>query len=70
MFGLTEELLLRQYKFYKKLLLLRNHGLIDRDTVKINGFNSDWTLSSCCWKLAHLPKAKILQNKELEMQIL
>ena len=27
-------------KFYKNLLLLRNHGLIDRDTVKICGYNS------------------------------
>ena len=27
-------------QIYKKLLLLRNHGLIDRDTVKINGYNS------------------------------
>ena len=28
------------YKYYKNLLLLRNHGLIDRDTVKIAGYNS------------------------------
>ena len=28
------------YKFYNQLRLLRNHGLIDRDTVKICGYNS------------------------------
>ncbi len=28
------------YKHYKHLLLLRNHGLVDRDTVKIAGYNS------------------------------
>jgi dTDP-3-amino-2,3,6-trideoxy-4-keto-D-glucose/dTDP-3-amino-3,4,6-trideoxy-alpha-D-glucose/dTDP-2,6-dideoxy-D-kanosamine transaminase len=28
------------YSLYKKLLLLRNHGLVDRDTVKICGYNS------------------------------
>ena len=27
-------------RFYKKLLLLRNHGLANRDTVVINGYNS------------------------------
>ena len=27
-------------KYYDKLKLLRNHGLVDRDTVKINGYNS------------------------------
>ena len=39
--------------FYRKLLLLRNHGLVDRDTVKISGFNSrlDY-VSVSCWKLA------------------
>ena len=26
---------------YKKLLLLRNHGLVDRDRMVINGYNSD-----------------------------
>ena len=33
---------------YKKLLLLRNHGLIDRDRMIINGYNSRLILSSCC----------------------
>ncbi len=28
------------FSLYKKLLLLRNHGLVDRDTVKIPGYNS------------------------------
>ena len=28
------------YSLYKKLKLLRNHGLVDRDTVKICGYNS------------------------------
>ena len=28
------------YNDYKKLKLLRNHGLVDRDTVKISGYNS------------------------------
>ena len=28
------------FNHFKKLIILRNHGLIDRDTVKINGYNS------------------------------
>ena len=28
------------FSHYKKLKLLRNHGLVDRDTVKICGYNS------------------------------
>ena len=36
-------------KIYDQIKLLRNHGLVDRDTVKINGYNSRLdTFSSSC----------------------
>ena len=36
---------------YNKLLLLRNHGLKNRDEVEILGFNSRRYFSSCSWEL-------------------
>ena len=53
-------------KFYKHLLLLRNHGLIDRDTVKIPGFNSRLdTLQSVVGNWL-IPKAKTIAKKRIE----
>ena len=46
------------YKFYKKLILLRNHGLVDRDTVKINGYNSRLDTFQAVVGNWLLPKAK------------
>ena len=40
MFGLTGIITTNNLNHYKKLKLLRNHGLIDRDTVGICGYNS------------------------------
>jgi aminotransferase EvaB len=53
-------------KIYKKLLLLRNHGLKDRDTVEINGFNSRLDTFQAVVGNWILPKAKKLLKKELE----
>ena len=39
-------------KIYQKIKLLRNHGLEDRDTVKINGYNSRLDTIRQLWKLA------------------
>ena len=51
-------------KFYKHLLLLRNHGLIDRDTVKIPGYNSRLdTLQSVVGNWL-IPKAKTIAKKK------
>ena len=44
--------------YYKKLRLLRNHGLIDRDTVKVNGFNSRLDTFQAVVGNWLLPKAK------------
>ena len=53
------------YKFYKKLLLLRNHGLIDRDTVKINGFNSRLDTFQAVVGNWLLPKAKNIAKQRI-----
>lgn len=45
-------------KNYEKLKLLRNHGLIDRDTVKINGYNSRLDTFQAVVGNWLLPKAK------------
>ena len=46
------------YNFYKKLRLLRNHGLVDRDTVKICGYNSRLDTFQAVVGNWLLPKAK------------
>ena len=52
-------------KYYKHLLLLRNHGLEDRDTVKILGYNSRLdTIQSVVGNWL-LPKAKSIANKRI-----
>ena len=54
------------YKFYKKLLLLRNHGLIDRDTVKINGFNSRLDTFQAVVGNWLLPEAKNIAQQRIK----
>ena len=53
-------------KFYKKLLLLRNHGLIDRDTVKIAGYNSRLDTIQAVVGNWLLPKAKNIASKRIK----
>ena len=47
-------------KIYQKIKLLRNHGLEDRDTVKINGYNSRLDTIQAVVGNWLLPKAKKL----------
>ena len=56
--------------YYEKLKLLRNHGLIDRDTVKICGYNSRLDTFQAVVGNWLIPKAKqiakkIIQNAKL-----
>ena len=53
-------------KFYHQLLLLRNHGLIDRDTVKISGFNSRLDTFQAVVGNWLLPKAKMIANTRIK----
>ena len=53
------------FKHYKKLLLLRNHGLIDRDTVKMNGYNSRLDTFQSVVGNWLLPKAKQIAKKRI-----
>ena len=53
-------------KFYKKLLLLRNHGLIDRDTVKISGYNSRLDTFQAVVGNWLLPKAHSIANQRIK----
>ena len=50
---------------YTKLLLLRNHGLIDRDTVKICGYNSRLDTIQAVVGNWLLPKAKSIANQRI-----
>ena len=54
------------YKYFKKLKLLRNHGLIDRDTVKISGYNSRLDTFQAVVGNWLLPKAKMIANKRIK----
>ncbi len=51
---------------YKKLLLLRNHGLIDRDTVMINGYNSRLDTFQAVVGNWLLPSAKKIANQRIK----
>ncbi len=51
---------------YKKLKLLRNHGLIDRDTVKVSGYNSRLDTFQAVVGNWLLPKAKKIANKRID----
>ena len=53
-------------KIYKKLLLLRNHGLVDRDTVKINGYNSRLDTFQSVVGNWLLPQAKKIANLRIK----
>ena len=53
-------------KFYKRLLLLRNHGLIDRDTVKISGYNSRLDTFQSIVGNWLLPKAHSIANQRIK----
>ena len=52
-------------KYYEKLKLLRNHGLIDRDTVKINGYNSRLDTIQAVVGNWLLPQAKSIAEKRI-----
>jgi dTDP-4-amino-4,6-dideoxygalactose transaminase len=51
---------------YEKLKLLRNHGLIDRDTVKISGYNSRLDTFQAVVGNWLLPQAKIIANTRIK----
>ncbi len=53
-------------KFYKKLILLRNHGLSNRDTVKINGYNSRLDTFQAVVGNWLLPKAKKIAYQRIK----
>ena len=53
-------------KIYNKLLLLRNHGLIDRDKVKINGYNSRLDTFQSVVGNWLLPQAKKIANQRIK----
>ena len=53
-------------KFYNQLLLLRNHGLVDRDTVKISGFNSRLDTFQAVVGNWLLPQANMIANKRIK----
>ena len=52
--------------FYNHLLLLRNHGLSDRDTVKIQGYNSRLDTFQSVVGNWLLPKAHSIANKRIQ----
>ena len=53
-------------KYYNQLLLLRNHGLVDRDTVKISGYNSRLDTFQAVVGNWLLPKAKSIANSRIQ----
>lgn len=54
------------YSLYKKLMLLRNHGLADRDTVKICGYNSRLDTFQAVVGNWLLPRAKSISNQRIK----
>jgi dTDP-4-amino-4,6-dideoxygalactose transaminase len=54
------------YLLYKKLLLLRNHGLVDRDTVKVCGYNSRLDTFQAVVGNWLLPRAKSISNQRIK----
>ena len=55
-----------KYSLYKKLILLRNHGLVDRDTVKICGYNSRLDTFQAVVGNWLLPSAKSISNQRIK----
>ena len=53
-------------RFYNHLLLLRNHGLVDRDTVKIPGYNSRLDTIQAVVGNWLLPKANSIANQRIK----
>jgi dTDP-4-amino-4,6-dideoxygalactose transaminase len=53
-------------KNYEHLILLRNHGLKDRDTVEINGYNSRLDTFQAVVGNWLLPKAKKIANQRID----
>ena len=53
-------------KYYEKLKLLRNHGLISRDKVKIMGYNSRLDTFQAIVGSWLLPKAKMIANRRIK----
>ena len=53
-------------KYFERLLLLRNHGLIDRDTVKICGYNSRLDTFQAVVGNWLLPKAKKIAQRRID----
>jgi aminotransferase EvaB len=53
-------------RYYEKLRLLRNHGLVDRDTVKINGYNSRLDTFQAVVGNWLLPKAKKIASQRIK----
>ena len=54
------------YKIYKKISLLRNHGLISRDKVEICGYNSRLDTVQAVVGNWLLPKAKSIAKKRIK----
>ena len=55
-----------KFRFYKKLLLLRNHGLSGRDYVEICGYNSRLDTFQAVVGNWILPKAKDISKKRIK----
>ena len=53
-------------KYYEHLKLLRNHGLINRDNVKITGYNSRLDTFQAVVGNWLIPSAKTIANKRIE----
>ena len=53
-------------KYYKHLKLLRNHGLVDRDNVKICGYNSRLDTFQAVVGNWLIPKAKQIANQRIK----
>ena len=53
-------------KYYEHLKLLRNHGLVDRDNVKITGYNSRLDTLQAVVGNWLIPNAKEIANKRIE----
>ena len=53
-------------KHYERIKLLRNHGLVDRDTVKINGYNSRLDTFQAVVGNWLLPKAHSIANQRIK----
>ena len=53
-------------KYFNQLKLLRNHGLVDRDTVKICGYNSRLDTFQAVVGNWLLPKAKMIAQKRIK----